>query len=158
MRIRTSLFFYTLLAVWVLPGFATPKWWCSASIRTEGNAHYFLLYGRDAWEGDGTVRCTSFGEVREQPIRLGFYSKNTGFGANGISQLTFIVTFWTDREPHSLKLFATLPGLLDGSMVHWQGSVNGTELTASAWNQSSQAIADSLTLGTFDLRAIEKPK
>jgi hypothetical protein len=148
---------FFITGLWLFPAHlaaAPAPWWCTLSVQVAGNPKHFLLYGRDSWEGETTMRCQLAGEERVQSVNLAFFSKNSGFGANRDSILTVNMTLWTVMDPHTLAIDVTAPGLSNGSVLYWQMNTQGTEIAASVWTGSESGVAQSLSLGTFTLRAL----
>ncbi len=131
---------------------ASFTWWCTLTAPLDGDPRHFLLYGRDSWTGQTTMRCHSSGVEVNQQVSVSFFSKNTGFGADASSNLRLNITLWTNQSPNGFTFNATAPGMPNGSMVHWQLSDPATDLTASAWTGSVPGVSQSLSLGTLSIK------
>lgn len=129
-------------------------WWCAIKAELEGNPRHFLLYGRDAWDGESIMRCHGPLVEYSQRVRVSFVSKQSGFGADSSSVLQFSITMWTGQRPENLNFTASAAGLVDGTLVHWNISSEGTELTASTWAGATAGARESLSLGTWSVRTV----
>lgn len=133
---------------------AGSQWWCTISAQVAGNPTHFFEYGRDSWAGETTMRCRRNGEERVQTVQVAFSSKNSGFGANQSSILTFNITLWTQQDPQVLSLDITAPALVNGSIVYWNLNAEGSEVNASAWTGSESGVAHSLSMGTLTITSL----
>lgn len=127
-------------------------WWCSLNGIMNGDGNHFFLYGRDAWQGQTMMTCRGKSSEQTLAVQVGFFSKQPGAGANALSALRFTMTIWMSTVPTDFIYNSTIPGLLDGSLVHWQAFDSSIEMAGTAWLSSTSPSENSLTLGTLIVR------
>jgi hypothetical protein len=146
---------FLIASLWLLPSLSWASenaWWCTLNPQMSGNARHFLLWGRDAWDGETVMRCQRSGEEVLQNVAIGFFSKNSGIGANSSSIFTFNITLWTQNKPDNLIVEVTGPGMVTGSTVYYQLTQDGVDIAASAWTGFEGGVAQSLSLGTLTIQ------
>lgn len=151
MRYILVLLSVGLLGATEKPSDTNYPWWCSLGGYMSGNANHFFLYGRDAWEGETVMTCRGPTQTQSLAVHVGFFSKQPGVGANALSTLRFNLTIWMTVLPANFIYNTTIPGLVDGSLVHWQAVASDQELAGTAWLAGSGS-ENSLGLGTLIIR------
>lgn len=131
----------------------SPIWWCSINTEVVGQPNHYLLYGRDAWDGESQMICHKGSREFAQKILIRFQSLNGGYGANANSSLRFTLTIWSAGVPFTFK--SLVNGLIDGSFVHLQFSNSSFDLTGSVWTGQQTNAAQSLSLGTLTIQGLD---
>jgi len=129
-------------------------WWCTLKATAEGNPRHYLLYGRDAWEGEAIMRCLGAVEEHSQRVSVAFHSKHSGFGADASSNLELTLTIFTDQSPRDFTFTATAAGFVQGNLMHWQVQDGRTEMIGNTPPSQSAGLEHSLRLGTWSIQSV----
>ena len=118
-----------------------------------GEPHFFFLFGRDAWQGIGQMRCQDQ-EQRElvQAVEVRFQSQRSGFGANQDSQLQLELALAVKKFP--LAFESVVRGQAAGGMTHWQYTQTELDFVGRVSSHSPRLTEPSLTQGVLSLRSV----
>jgi hypothetical protein len=95
-------------------------WNCQISATLLGNAQHFLYYGRDAWNGDGSVYCVAGAKDVFRTVAVSFNSLFDGFGADRNSNLHLLINMVTEGDPNELQVRALVTDRMAGPKVQWR--------------------------------------
>jgi len=111
--------FLILASFFAIPGFASKAqpYPCVAKISAYGDARYFWLWGKDAWEGSGVIECASADVPRRReviitvPVHVRFEAWSPGFGATRESIVALELTgFKSDQIGNVYGTYRTAGG------------------------------------------------
>ena len=130
-----------------------PKWECQISATLLGNGQHFLYYGRDAWNGNGSLYCVSGGKDIFRNVVVSFNSLYDGFGADRNSNLQLVINLMTEVDPVELQIRALVTDRNAGPKVQWRYSsdLNNADVFVTA--TTPNAALRSLQRGTLFIRS-----
>ncbi len=143
------------LLMFSLSAFATPKpsWKCQISATLLGNGQHFLYYGRDAWNGDGSLYCVAGSKDVFRNVAVSFNSLFDGFGADRNSNLQLVIDMVTEVDPAELQIRALVTDRNSGPKVQWRYSseLNSADIFVTVATPSP--ALRSLQRGTLFIRS-----
>lgn len=110
---------FILASIFAVPAVAakTQPYPCVAKVAAYGDARYFWLWGKDAWEGSGAIECASSEAPRRHaavltiPVHVRFEAWTPGFGATRDSIVMLELTgFDSDQIAKVYGTFRTVGG------------------------------------------------
>jgi hypothetical protein len=134
---------------------AAPKrvWACQISAKLHGSGQHFLYYGRDAWNGDGSLYCESGAQDIYRKVAVSFNSMFDGFGADRNSVVQLIINMDTEMNPNELQIRALVADRNAGQKVQWniESELNHAEIFVTYATPST--AGRSLQRGTLFIRS-----
>ena len=144
-----------LILFFSLSASAIPKlvWECQISATLLGNGQHFLYYGRDAWNGNGSLYCVSGDRDVFRNVAVSFNSLFDGFGADRNSNLQLVINMLSEVDPNELQIRALVTDRNPGPRVQWRYSSELKSADVFVTSTTPNAALRSLQRGTLFIRS-----
>lgn len=161
MRLLSLIACFSSLTTWALPNPflgakpATPQHWqCQLNGSLKGNPYHFQVYGRDSWEGTGTLKCRSKNGDTAEPrtLDISFKSEIDGFGAGNLSLIELRILISTYQSPNELQLRAEVTDIDGGPHLRYALTSELSEARVYVLSLSPELASRSLQSGTMFVR------
>lgn len=161
LRIPLIIACFLSLSVWAVPNpflglkpSPVQQWQCQLNGRLKGNPQYFQYYGRDAWEGTGTLKCKTKNGDSSLPrtLDISFSSEFDGFGAGALSVVELRILISTYQSPDELQLRAIVNDIDGGPHVRYALTSELSEARVYILSLSPEMASRSLKSGTMFVR------
>lgn len=128
-------------------------WDCKISAKVVGWGQHFLYYGRDAWNGDGSLYCESGNTEIYRKVAVSFNSAYAGFGADRNSSVQVLINLSTRMAPADLQIRTLVSDLNNGPRVQWSFSSELNDASVYVNSATPVAALRSLQGGTLFIRS-----
>jgi len=144
-----------LITFWLSAAAASESrvWDCQITADLKGEGRHFLIYGRDSWNGEGSLYCESGAQNTYRPIVVSFNSMYDGFGADQYSHLQLLIDLTTKMHPAELQIRTLVRDRDESIRVKWQFSSQLIEGRVFVTNSTPAAATRSLQRGTLFIRS-----
>lgn len=132
---------------------AKRNWDCQISAHLTGSGQHYLYYGRDAWNGDGTLNCASGAMNVSRKVAVSFNSMLDGFGADRNSSVQMLLDLNTRMNPNELQIRAMVNDLVSGEKVQWAFASGLNEADVYITHATPSQAMRSLQRGTIFIRS-----
>lgn len=144
-----------ILMLLVPAALAAPKrvWDCQISAKLTGSGQHFMYYGRDAWNGEGSLYCESGPNDIYRKVAVSFNSMFDGFGADRNSNIHMMIDMTTVADPNEMQIRAVVADRNSGNKVQWRFSSELSEAEVYVTGLSPAPAVRSLQRGTIFIRS-----
>ena len=118
-----------------------------------GNADFYLLYGRDSWQGKSNLKCESNRGQFTQDMEISFNSLVSGVGVNEDSKIHVVLQMRTTVRPAANQsIYVHVSNSAQGLAVRWHIESELSQIDIDVTGDGKSNIHQSLYQGSLYIR------
>ena len=130
-----------------------PTWSCSLQLTISGDAGHHFTHGRDSWDGEGDMTCSTRGATPvTRRMRVTYNGYGVGVGANSSSFLKLSIRLRTQAEPRQYQLMQFVKDVDRNEKIEWRLQSKINRGTVIVQQTQGDDIFPSLEMGTLFIR------